>query len=65
MCIDDPAQLYLFRSDELVLEVTMKQDLNETLKQYLKKFDKRVTLYSMTLTYYQNEYGDNTVKPIV
>ena len=66
MCINDPAQLYIERrKDELVLEITIKQDLNETLKQHLREFDKTIILFSNTLAYSQNEYGEDTVQPIV
>ena len=69
MCMDEPRSFYLeqkWGSDERIyINVTIKSDINESLRKQLKDLDKKLVLYSRTHTYRIDEFGEDSLRPSI
>ena len=71
MCVEEPNQIYLGESNlkdrnwVLDFNIEVNQDCDEVLKKQIKELDKHIVLFSRSHAYLKNEYGEQTVQPIV
>ena len=65
--MDEPRSFYLeqkWGSDERIyINVTIKSDINESLRMQLKDLDKKLVLYSRAHTYRIDEFGEDSLRP--